>query len=61
MTPAQLALAWMLHQSPNVIPIPGTNRIARVEENAWACDIVLYTASYVMPHNLCSTVFGFVH
>lgn len=33
-TPAQLALAWLLHRSPHIVPIPGTRRIARLEENA---------------------------
>src|SRR5262249_49768684 len=32
-TPAQLALAWLLAQGPDVIPIPGTKQIARLEEN----------------------------
>lgn len=38
-TPAQLALAWLLAKSPNVIAIPGTKRAERVEENAQAVDI----------------------
>jgi aryl-alcohol dehydrogenase-like predicted oxidoreductase len=40
-TPAQLALAWLLHQGPDVIPIPGTRRAERVEENARATEIRL--------------------
>jgi len=40
-TPAQLALAWVLAQGEDVIPIPGTKRRARLEENAAAADIVL--------------------
>ena len=32
-TPAQVALAWLLAQGDDVAPIPGTKRIARVEEN----------------------------
>src|SRR5467141_2895761 len=32
-TPAQLALAWLLAQGPDVIPIPGTKQIPRIEEN----------------------------
>ena len=40
-TPAQVALAWLLAQGPQVIPIPGTKRAARVEENAAAADLVL--------------------
>ncbi|ALL14229.1 aldo/keto reductase [Caulobacter henricii] len=40
-TPAQLALAWLLHQGPDIVPIPGTTKAARVEENAGAVDVVL--------------------
>jgi aryl-alcohol dehydrogenase-like predicted oxidoreductase len=40
-TPAQLALAWLLHQGDDVVPIPGTRRVSRVEENAAAVDIEL--------------------
>ncbi len=40
-TPAQLALAWLLHQRAGVVPIPGTKRRARLEENAAAADITL--------------------
>jgi aryl-alcohol dehydrogenase-like predicted oxidoreductase len=40
-TPAQVALAWLLAQGPQVIPIPGTKRIARLEENAAAADLEL--------------------
>ncbi|MEA2377238.1 MAG: hypothetical protein QOD13_1145 [Thermoleophilaceae bacterium] len=40
-TPAQLALAWLLHQGEHVVPIPGTRHPSRVEENAAAVDIEL--------------------
>lgn len=40
-TPAQLALAWLLHQGPDIIPIPGTRRPERVDENAGAATIAL--------------------
>ncbi len=40
-TPAQLALAWLLHRSPRVVPIPGTRKIERLEENAAATAIAL--------------------
>jgi len=39
--PSQLALAWLLHQRPWVVPLFGTRRAARVEENAGAADVVL--------------------
>lgn len=40
-TPGQLALAWLLHQGDDVVPIPGTKRRTRLEENAGAADISL--------------------
>jgi aryl-alcohol dehydrogenase-like predicted oxidoreductase len=40
-TPAQLALAWVLAQGKDVIPIPGTKRRERIEENLAALDIKL--------------------
>ena len=40
-TPAQLALAWLLHQGEDIVPIPGTRRIARLDENAGAARIAL--------------------
>lgn len=40
-TPAQVALAWVLAQGEQVVPIPGTKRVARLEENAAAADLVL--------------------
>jgi aryl-alcohol dehydrogenase-like predicted oxidoreductase len=40
-TPAQLCLAWLLAQGPDVIPIPGTKQIARLEENLGALAVHL--------------------
>ena len=40
-TPVQLALAWLLHQGPDVVPIPGTKHASHVEENAEATEIAL--------------------
>jgi aryl-alcohol dehydrogenase-like predicted oxidoreductase len=40
-TVAQLALAWLLHQSDNIVPIPGTRRRENLEANAAAADVVL--------------------
>ncbi len=40
-TPSQLALAWLLHQGQDIVPIPGTKRRARLEENCAAVDVVL--------------------
>ena len=40
-TPAELALAWLLAQGPDVVPIPGSTRAERVEENAGAIHVRL--------------------
>jgi len=40
-TPAQIALAWLLAQKPWIVPIPGTTRLERLEENLGALDVVL--------------------
>jgi len=40
-TPAQIALAWLLAQKPWIVPIPGTSKIERLEENLGAVDLQL--------------------
>jgi pyridoxine 4-dehydrogenase len=40
-TPAQVALAWLLHRSPAMIPIPGTASVAHLRENVAAADVEL--------------------
>ena len=40
-TPAQIALAWLLAQKPWIVPIPGTTKLHRLEENIGAADITL--------------------
>jgi aryl-alcohol dehydrogenase-like predicted oxidoreductase len=40
-TPAQIALAWLLAQKPWIVPIPGTTKLRRLEENIKAVDIKL--------------------
>ncbi|MGR7003399.1 aldo/keto reductase [Yinghuangia aomiensis] len=40
-TPAQTALAWLLHRSPVVLPIPGTTSVAHLRENVEALDVRL--------------------
>ncbi len=40
-TPAQLALAWVLAQGPHLAPIPGTRRVRTLEENVAAVDVTL--------------------
>lgn len=43
-TPAQIALAWLLAQKPWIIPIPGTTKLHRLEENLGAAEIELSAA-----------------
>ena len=38
-TPARVALAWLLHQKPWIVPIPGTKKVERLQENIGAEDI----------------------
>jgi aryl-alcohol dehydrogenase-like predicted oxidoreductase len=45
-TPAQVALAWLLAQGNDVVPIPGTKRVSRLEENV-AADNLELTAEQV--------------
>ena len=40
-TPAQIALAWLLAQRPSIVPIPGTTKLHRLEENIAAAEIEL--------------------
>jgi aryl-alcohol dehydrogenase-like predicted oxidoreductase len=40
-TPAQIALAWLLAQKPWIVPIPGTTKLSRLEENIGAADVTL--------------------
>ena len=42
-TPAQIALAWLLAQKPWIVPIPGTTKLHRLEENVGAANIELTT------------------
>ena len=40
-TPAQIALAWLLVQKPWIVPIPGTTKLSRLEENLGSTNIIL--------------------
>lgn len=40
-TPAQLALAWLLHKAPHIIPIPGTTRVEHLHEDLGAAQVAL--------------------
>jgi pyridoxine 4-dehydrogenase len=44
-TPAQLAIAWLLARSPVMLPIPGTSKIAHLDENAGAVHVALDPAA----------------
>ena len=43
-TPAQLALAWLLHQGDDIVPIPGTTRVENLEDNVGALGVTLTEA-----------------
>jgi pyridoxine 4-dehydrogenase len=45
-TPSQLALAWLLHRSPVVLPIPGTSSVAHLEDNIAAAQVKVSEAEY---------------
>ncbi|MCC5574428.1 aldo/keto reductase [Microtetraspora sp. AC03309] len=45
-SPAQLALAWLLRRSPVMLPIPGTSRVAHLEENVAAAEVDLTDDEY---------------
>lgn len=40
-TPGQIALAWLLAQHPSIVPIPGTRRVTRIQENIGATGVAL--------------------
>ncbi len=45
-TPSEIALAWLLKRSPVMLPIPGTSKVAHLEENVAAADIQLSDAEF---------------
>ena len=45
-TPAQISLAWLLHRSPVILPIPGTSRVTHLEENIAAASLQLEPAEW---------------
>jgi pyridoxine 4-dehydrogenase len=45
-TVSQLSLAWLLHRSPVMLPIPGTSSVAHLEENIAAADVKLSDAEW---------------
>ncbi|MCW2526036.1 MAG: aldehyde oxidase, partial [Pseudonocardiales bacterium] len=47
-TPAQISLAWMLHKASFVVPIPGSRKLERIEENLGAADVDLTDDEYTL-------------
>lgn len=62
-TPAQISLAWMLCKKPYIVPIPGSRKVGRIQENFSAADIILTAAEVAqideqLDHMELSGVFG---
>jgi len=55
-TPAQIALAWLLAQKPWIVPIPGTTKLARLEENIGAASVGLTAADLREIESAASTI-----
>ena len=55
-TPAQVALGWLLAQQPWVVPIPGTRKLARLEENLAAADLELPAADVMEISTLSAAI-----
>jgi aryl-alcohol dehydrogenase-like predicted oxidoreductase len=47
-TPAQVSLAWMLHKENFIVPIPGSRKLERIEENLGAADVELNDEEYAL-------------
>ena len=57
-TPAQIALAWVLHQSEDIVPIPGTKRRPYLEQNIAAAEIMLDATTLLSLNNAFKHVAG---
>ena len=55
-TPAQIALAWLLAQRPWIVPIPGTTKLHRLEENIAAAEVELTTEDLRVIENAASLI-----
>jgi aryl-alcohol dehydrogenase-like predicted oxidoreductase len=55
-TPAQIALAWLLAQRPWIVPIPGTTKLHRLEENLGAVDVALTAADLAEIEDAAATI-----
>ena len=56
MTPAQVALAWLMNNKEFIVPIPGTTKLSHLEENLRACDIVLTAGEMAELENKVSAI-----
>ncbi|KAK2996125.1 hypothetical protein RJ639_029555 [Escallonia herrerae] len=57
-TPSQLALAWVLHQGDDVVPIPGTTKIENFNENVGAASVKLTTEEMAELETIASLIKG---
>jgi aryl-alcohol dehydrogenase-like predicted oxidoreductase len=55
-TPAQIAIAWLLAQKPWIVPIPGTTKLHRLEENLGAADVELTTGDLAEIERVASAI-----
>ena len=55
-TPAQIALAWLLAQKPWIVPIPGTTKLHRLDENIGAASIELTPADLQEINSITSSI-----
>ncbi|MFK4435411.1 aldo/keto reductase [Paenibacillus sp. RC21] len=55
-TPAQIALAWLLSQKPWIVPIPGTRKLSRLEENLGAANIELTSEDLMKIDSVASKI-----
>jgi aryl-alcohol dehydrogenase-like predicted oxidoreductase len=55
-TPGQIALAWLLAQQPWIVPIPGTTKAHRLEENLAAADVALTASELAQLDELSSRI-----
>ena len=56
LTPAQLALAWLLNQGPDIVPIPGARSVARLDENAAAMQVSLAAEEQTQLHQILERI-----
>lgn len=56
LTPAQVALAWLLHKREWIVPIPGTTKLAHLLENMAAADVVVAAREWEDLENTISTI-----